>query len=223
MKEHWAVYPPFLRGVIFIFNYDDFVKNYWRYYLLLENKFLHTVNYVEVAKDNFSTYSVEYAYLLQSIGGELDTFFKVYCDFPLDDDSKDMSNYRDTIIAKYPDVVSQKITVQEYDLELQLFKGWSRGAVKWWRAYNLVKHHRYENIRRASLSNVLNILSALFLLEMKYLKEHADTNKEPDSPTKKSTLFCLPDWKFEYMEGGEAFAYLLNHQEEFFPSLFTNR
>lgn len=223
MKEHWAVYPSFLRGVIFIFNYDDFVKNYWRYYLLLENKFLQTVNYVEITRDNFSTYSVEYAYLLQSIGGELDTFFKVYCDFPLDDDSKDMSNYHDTVIAKYPDIISQKIVIQEYDLELQPFKGWSHGSGKWWRAYNSVKHNRYGNIRLASLSNVLNILAALFLLEMKYLKEHADTEKEPDIPTTKSTLFSLPDWKFEYMTGGEGFVYLLNHQEELLPSLFTNK
>ena len=47
-------------------------RNYWRYYRLLENKFLEASNYVEISKDNFFTYSNEYAMLLQSIGAELE-------------------------------------------------------------------------------------------------------------------------------------------------------
>lgn len=210
MKEHWAVFPPFLGGVVFIFNYDDFVKSYWRYYLLLENKFLQTVNYVEVAKDNFSTYSVEYAYLLQSIGGELDNFFKIYCGFQLGD-RKTMNDYQTLVIEKYPTIISEKISLREYKLELSPFASWNEHSLDWWKAYNAVKHNRTDNMASASLKNVLNILAALFLLEMKYLKEGSDVEKTPDIPTTKSMLFSLPDWKFEYMDGGEAFVYFLNH------------
>lgn len=41
-----------------------FMNKYWRYYLLLEKKFIDTLNYVELAEENFSTYSVEYAHQL---------------------------------------------------------------------------------------------------------------------------------------------------------------
>ena len=58
---------------------EEFLRNYWAYYLLLEEKFIHTLNYVELAKENFGTYSNEYAALIQMIGAELDSFFKVYC------------------------------------------------------------------------------------------------------------------------------------------------
>ena len=60
------------------------MKNYWRYYILLEKKFIGTLNYVELAEENFSTYSVEYARQLLAVGSELDTFFKIYCGFSLD-------------------------------------------------------------------------------------------------------------------------------------------
>ena len=57
-------------------TYDELSRNYWRYYLLLEDKFLQTLHYVELTEDNFFTYSIEYAYLIQSIGSELDSFFQ---------------------------------------------------------------------------------------------------------------------------------------------------
>ena len=44
------------------------MNKYWRYYLLLEKKFIDTLNYVELDEKNFSTYSVEYAHQLLAIG-----------------------------------------------------------------------------------------------------------------------------------------------------------
>ena len=58
-------------------------RNYWRYYGMLEDKFLATVNYVELNQANFQSFSNEYALLLQAIGAELDNFFKAYCGFGL--------------------------------------------------------------------------------------------------------------------------------------------
>ena len=39
-------------------NRDEFIKNYWRFYILLENKFIKTLNYVELTRKNFKTYSI---------------------------------------------------------------------------------------------------------------------------------------------------------------------
>ena len=61
------------------------LKHYWRYYLVLEEKFKNTLNYIELDWQNAVTFSNEYALLLQSIGAELDNFFKVYCGFAAED------------------------------------------------------------------------------------------------------------------------------------------
>ena len=42
---------------------------------------------------------------------------------------------------------------------------------------------------------MLNILGALFLLEMRYIKFIADVKREPDIPDKNSTLFCIKGWE----------------------------
>ena len=48
-------------------------------------------------------------------------------------------------------------------------------------------------------------LSALYLLEMKYLSKIATSN-EPDVPNKKSELFELDNWTYHFTPMGEMFA-----------------
>ena len=50
---------------------QDFLNNFGGYYLMLEKKLTTTFNYVELSTSNFSTFSNEYALLIQSIGAEL--------------------------------------------------------------------------------------------------------------------------------------------------------
>lgn len=54
----------------------EFLQHYWRYYLVLEEKFKNTLNYIELDWQNAGTFSNEYALLLQSIGAELDNFLR---------------------------------------------------------------------------------------------------------------------------------------------------
>lgn len=54
---------------------QDFLNNFGGYYLMLEKKLMTTFNYVGLSTSNFSTFSNEYALLIQSIGAELDSFF----------------------------------------------------------------------------------------------------------------------------------------------------
>lgn len=55
---------------------DNFKQKYWRYYLMLENKFIKTLEYVEPNTSNLNTYSNEYAHLIQAIGAELELNLK---------------------------------------------------------------------------------------------------------------------------------------------------
>ena len=56
---------------------QEFLKDYWQYYLMLEKQFVNTLQYVDLDNNNFTTFSNQYANLLQAIGSELDSFFKV--------------------------------------------------------------------------------------------------------------------------------------------------
>ena len=46
---------------------QDFLNNFGGYYLMLEKKLMTTFNYVGLSTSNFSTFSNEYALLIQSI------------------------------------------------------------------------------------------------------------------------------------------------------------
>ena len=62
-------------------NTNEFQKVFWSYYLNLEEKFINTTKYVEVTKDNYLTYSIEYTSLLLNICSEIDVIFKEICNF----------------------------------------------------------------------------------------------------------------------------------------------
>ena len=62
-------------------NRKELTKRYWRYYLMLEKRFIGSIEYVALDKKNYPTFSNEYALLIQAIGAELDTVFKVFNKF----------------------------------------------------------------------------------------------------------------------------------------------
>ncbi len=52
-------------------NLLEFEINYFTHYLLLENDFIKTFDYVTLSKDNYSTYSAMYLKLILSLGSEI--------------------------------------------------------------------------------------------------------------------------------------------------------
>lgn len=183
---------------------DEFQRKYWRYYLVLEKRFIATTDYLELDPDNYEAFSNEFAALLQAIGAELDAFFKVYCDFP-PESHKNIGDYAKSILPSCPEIVNQEVAVAETDIVLTPFLGWTQEKAKqtlaWWEAFDIIKHSRAGNKKLASQNNVLNALAALFLLERKYLSNLAgETGElEIDIPDISSTLFGLPDWKSRYI------------------------
>lgn len=57
-------------------NREEFLRDCWAYYMMLEEKFIHTLDFVALSTDNEATYSNEYAGLIQMIGAEMDSFSK---------------------------------------------------------------------------------------------------------------------------------------------------
>ncbi len=186
----------------------EFLQHYWRYYLVLEEKFKNTLNYIELDWQNAQTFSNEYALLLQSIGAELDNFFKVYCGFATEN-RKNINDYCNFVLNDYFDIVNQKVLIPERDMEFQPYQGWNTAnpaqSLIFWDGFCKIKHSRYANIQMANQKNVLYALGALYLLEMKYLSNIAASN-EPDVPNKKSELFELDNWTYHFTPMGEMFA-----------------
>lgn len=187
-------------------NREQFLCDYWAYYLMLEEKFVNTLNYVTLSEDNEDTYSNEYAGLIQMIGAEMDSFFKVYCGFA-PSEIKNITDYCEFITKYYPEILTQEVRVKAADLTFKPFDRWDKNKAKqslfWWLAFDNIKHSRTVNRKDASQKNVLYALSALFLLEMKYLRKIAAENEEIDIPDEKSKLFSLVGWKSNYIEASD--------------------
>ena len=178
---------------------------------MLEKHFIESIEYVELHKHNFNTFSNGYALLIQAIGAELDTVFKKFCGFNTTD-RKTIVDYAQHILINTPDIKNQKISVQEYNLEIQPFMNWDISqpgqSLQWWGAFTDIKHNRYEQLKQAKLENVLNILGALYLIEMLYLKKITDGTDEFDVFDESSNLFTLKNWTSKAIPLGQTFAVL---------------
>ena len=176
---------------------NELSRNHWKYYLMLEKHFVESIEYVELHEDNFNTFSNGYALLIQTIGAELDAVFKEYCGFNTDD-RETIADYAQYLLSNEPHIVNQIISVQEYDVEIQPFKNWDVNhpaqSLQWWKAFADIKHNRYNQLKQAKLENVLNILGALCLIEMMYLKKITNGTNELDIFNESSKLFTLKNW-----------------------------
>lgn len=175
-------------------NRNDFQKVFWLYYLNLEERFINTTKYVEVAKNNYSTYSIEYTSLLLSICSEIDVIFKEICGFN-QNDHKCIKDYFNIVNIKFPDILKEKVTFSFASIELIPFLDWKEdNSPLWWENYNDVKHGRLNNFMVGNLENVLNALAALYILERYQLKNIVDNSSnrnDPNIPDTHSKIFNL--------------------------------
>lgn len=180
---------------------------------MLEKRFMDSIEFVELHEDNFNAFSNGYALLLQAIGAELDTVFKEFCGFNTAD-RKTIADYAQYILSSIPDIINQKIGVQEYDIEIQPFMNWSVNqpaqTLPWWGAFTDIKHNRFDRLQQAKQENVLNILGALYLVEMMYLKTITKNTSELDVFDESSNLFTLKKWSTKAVPLSEAFAVLVD-------------
>lgn len=183
-------------------NREEFLQNYWNYYLILEKKFINSTNYVAVNVDNYNTYSFEFVNLILLIGSELDVTMKLLSNIP-QTERANIQNYADYIITNYPDIVSREVKIQGIELPRKPFDGWNQmqpsDTLMGWNAYNNVKHGRVANIKDAKLESVLNLLACLYITENYLLKIITDDLNEMDIPDEDSKFFSLLNWHRRYI------------------------
>lgn len=162
-------------------SYKQFIRNYWNYYLELENEFLSTRKYVDFGKENFKTYSIEFLKLYLAVCGEVDTIGKAMaCEIkPVKDPSKNYGNitkWWHTVQDSYQfwkktgyvfnddgNLSCNGISLKDVHLKLLDefeiipwfgFEPERSSSPPWWKAYNTVKHKRsFPNVENSDISN----------------------------------------------------------------------
>ena len=187
---------------------EELTLRHWKYYLMLEKHFVDSIEYAELNTANYNTFSNGYALLIQAIGAELDTVFKEFCEFNTSE-RKTIADYAEYILKMHPDIVNQQIILQEYNISIQPFKNWNvdkpSQTLQWWNAFTGIKHNRYDTFQQAKQENVLNILGALYLMEMNFLKKITKDTPEVDVFDNHSILFTLKNWTTKAVPLRQAF------------------
>lgn len=181
----------------------EYINRFWLYYLSLEDDFLATMNYVEFSPDNYDTYSKEYTKLFISLGSEIDIIFKALCrEIDPSNEYRNISDYA-RVLCDRLDLINSKVEVVNSDENFQPFYGWQVGSnPRWWGEYNDIKHHRAEEdkFRKGNLGNVINSLSALFVLN-RYLCKKICAGRTMKEPEIRSKLFEMAGWDICIYEG----------------------
>ena len=200
---------------------NDFIKNYWNYFLLLEQDFLNTEKYISIDINNAHSFSIEYLKLYLSVCSEVDVILKTFC--KLVDNAYKGDNIMEHLYLltnQFNYLTEQKVILNKYDLTFMPwvdvnievryakygYKKYKGNLPNWWHHYNNVKHKRTEinskfnksNFNFANQENLLNALAGLFIIEKKLLWYINIKNIKPvDKKTKieyqKSKLFEKDD------------------------------
>lgn len=171
-------------------NRNEFLNTFWRYYEILESDFVNTIRYVSLCSENFNTYSIEYARLLQDICSEVEVLLKEICGIH----NKIKYNYY-TLISKLkeskPDLFNYTVSLKKYfNHEIKPFECEEEKSVpNWWTSHNNVKHYRKQSMIESTQQNVLYALAALFLLEEYLLNEIANRDNDIDIMDEESKIF----------------------------------
>jgi len=139
---------------------------HWNYFIALEADLESLARFIEFVEQNFSTFSIEIARLLQSACSEVDVLAHQLCvHFEPSTKAESIDQYRSILRREIPELESTIVQVPRYGLSLTPWSNWqSNGTPSWWSDHNKVKHRRSEYFGRANLKNVLNASAGLLLL-----------------------------------------------------------
>lgn len=196
-------------------TFDEYRKEYWRMYLILEKELVEALDYVELSQNNFQTTSITFSKLLLSIGSEIDNVFRECSGIP---GRSNIETYFNSIVTKYPSIVNQQVKVKDTDISLTPYKGWNgiqpSQSLIFWDRYNGLKHDRVINSKNASLENVLNALAGLFIIEIYRFDDifRTETDTFVNMPDD-SQLFILFEWSMKVRHSKVKLEYSLFDEE----------
>ena len=190
-------------------NKETFQKNYWLFYLNLEEEFIEISKTIPIDSINSKTFSLKYVKLLQTICSEIDVVFKrlmEFCNAP--PNHKNINEYESFIEENFDDFKDATVTCYNSShnyTEIKPFIRWtSNNSPEWWGVNNKIKHNRdeldengVEKYKYANQENILNALGGLFILLMYFYEEITSRTSEEtilSVPLPQSEIFHLENW-----------------------------
>jgi hypothetical protein len=144
---------------------------YWQTFKMLYADLEDTFRYVHPVADHHNVYSFKYYELLLRSCTEFESVCRKFIiQKQLTTKKPDKTDIRDYFLLNQYDedrVLSKFHAIFKFDHDYVLtpLDGWNKShALSWYQDYNKVKHHRASEFQRASLLNVLNAVSGLFLI-----------------------------------------------------------
>lgn len=210
--------------------FELFEKNYWQYFLELEEQFISTKRYVAFEKANFKTYSIEYLKLLEAVCSEIDVVGKeiahqIDTSFKVTDPTNNIQKWWYVIQDWAFETEMEPIMLLD-ELEFSPWNGYRierhvdiRGSVRyrlardsktprWWTSYNKVKHNRTMEdpetqekfFTKANLGNLCEAFTALYILEKRYMMSVGEADDY--NRVQRSRLFEKQNLGFILMKRG---------------------
>ena len=139
---------------------------HWDYYLTVLDDLDKASRFVEFARENFRTYSVEFVRIILSVGSEIDVVAKLLSEqIGSPRPPQNINEYREIILNRFPSFPAIEISAPKYNLTFIPWQAWQRNEnPAWWTTYNKVKHARNAHYADACLENTLLSCSALCVL-----------------------------------------------------------
>lgn len=142
--------------------------HYWHFFLAIEADLAATARYVQISRDNYQTYSIEFARILLSGCSEVDVVSKLLCQ---QIDARrpvgNINEYREAITTRFPRFSTMEVLIPRYGLTLKPWDEWgNKQNPAWWNEHQGVKHFRDQHFPDANLKNALHSLAGLFCLEL---------------------------------------------------------
>ncbi len=138
----------------------------WERYINIEETFITARQYISFDNDN--AYSDFFTRTVIVLGAEIEAAFKKLCEKLGNPNSGNMTQYKQTILGKYPSIVKWKVKMLGTCKEFQPFKDW-QNALAWWSIYTDVKHNLVD--KDATLKVSLDMLAAyqtlIFAIQVK--------------------------------------------------------
>ena len=130
----------------------------------LEKDLDNTSRYIEPMGQEH-VHSFEFAKILILACTEIEVLFNYLCKtISPGEATGNIGRYKEVILAKFPKITAAEVSVMRWGKIISPFSGWDSGPLKWWGAYQHVKHNRSDNFNDASYENAAFSLAALYIL-----------------------------------------------------------
>lgn len=167
---------------------------YWPVYLKIEKEVLSLADAIHFSDDQITVYSIQIADLIvrcaveiealskdlyKSLGGNMEPVVEAgnKRDLYFDTDCMTLINSKWHLDRKTITITAPTMHFEKNMKLTPLAKSDKRGGAKWNKAYQALKHNRYENLKKATVGNLLLSLGALYILNIYYKNENYDLGR----------------------------------------------